>query len=232
MTVPESQVTNDFAESPDRPSFLLQLPFAVLAIAAPAATLSLPHLPRVLLGPNMFLSALPLANEIATIHFFQLMCVGLMVCAGISLTRGIGGWLATLSKMLLWSCAIATSIHDPVLSVVTNSAVRHWQGLSTSPEVLLDAAGNLPPDTLIRLAHPVGPIAQIAWCAGIGIAAVVWRNTGHPWLLALGIVLAMPFAASLELARYVGLIGFGVMAIVWERSRFQSNSAGSESTEA
>ncbi|MEL7084476.1 MAG: hypothetical protein AAGE92_03750 [Cyanobacteria bacterium P01_G01_bin.4] len=229
MTPPDSNLLNQRVDRSLR-LWLLQMPFAILAIAAPVATLSLPHLPRVLLGPNMFLSALPLANEIATIHFLQLVCVGLMVCAGIGLTRGMGGWLAALSRLMLWSCAISTSIHDPILSVATNSVFRHWQGLSTSPEVILDAAGNLPSDTLIRLAHPVGSISQFAWCAGIGLEAIAWKRTGSSWFLSLGFLLAMLFASPVELARYIGLIGFGVMAVVWERSRLQGNLASSEST--
>ncbi|MEM9569029.1 MAG: hypothetical protein AAF974_12060, partial [Cyanobacteria bacterium P01_E01_bin.34] len=83
---------------------------------------------------------------------------------------------------------------------------------------------------LIRLAHPVGPIAQFTWCAGVGLAAIAWKCTGSSWFLSLGMLLAMLFAAPVELARYIGLIGFGVMALVWERSRLQGNSANSEST--
>ena len=230
MTVPNSQVPKESIDSSPCPSPLRQLPFVLLAIAAPTATLSLPHIPKVLLGPNMFLSALPLANEIATFHFLQLVCVGLMVCAGISLTRGIGGWMAYLSQALLWGCAISTSIHDPILSVATDSLLRHWQGLSSSPEVIMDAAANLPPDTLVRLAHPVGRFAQVAWCSGIIVAATAWRKAGRSWLSSLGVLSAILFAAPHEVGRSIGLIGFGVMAIAWERSRIQGNPDRSAST--
>lgn len=229
MPPPDAHRSNPRVERSQH-RWLLQLPFVLLAIVAPLATLSLPHLPRVLLGPNLFLSALPLANEIATIHFLQLVCVGLMVCAGIGLTRGLRGWLVLLSRLLLWSSAIATGIHDPILSVAANSVFRHWQGLSTSPEVILDAAGHLPPDVLIRLAHPEGLLAQITWCVGIGLTAMAWKRTGQTWLVSSGMAIALLFAAPIEQCRYIGLIGFGVMALVWERSRLQGNCSSSEST--
>lgn len=203
----------------DGSAFLRNLPFLLLEVTAPATILALGHLPKVIFGFNMFLSALPVANELATIHFLQLICVGWMACAGLSLTRNIAGWSAQLSRALFWGCAIATCIHDPILWVATNSLIRHWQGLSSSPQAIMDAAANLPPDTLVSLAHPIGLMSQLLWCGGIALAAISWRSWGNGWLPSLGVVVGMLFVSPFEEWRYIGVFGFGAIAIWWEFQR-------------
>ena len=197
----------------------LQLPFLLLAILAPALTLGLAYLPKAYFGPNMFLSALPLANEIATIHMFQLLCVELMACVGISLTRSMRGWVAPLSQTAFWVCAIATCLQDPILAVGVETLFRHLQGLAYSPQAIMDAVGLLPSDAMLKLAHPVGWLAQGMWCVGISLAAVVWFRRKHGPLLALSLILGMLFTCDSQVACYIGCLGFAVFAVVSEFKR-------------
>ncbi|MGK7906568.1 MAG: hypothetical protein AB4040_04975 [Synechococcus sp.] len=201
---------------------IAQLPqvfFLLLAILAPALTLGLAFLPKVFFEPNMFLSALPLANEIATIHLFQLLCVELMACVGISLTRGMRGWVVTLSQTAFWICAIATCLQDPIFAVGAATVFRHLQGLAYSPQAIMDAVGLLPSDAMLKLAHPVGWLAQGMWCVGIGLAAAAWFRSDSGSLAALSLVLGMLFVCNSLVACYIGCLVFAVLSVVWELKR-------------
>ncbi|WP_017328268.1 hypothetical protein [Synechococcus sp. PCC 7336] len=196
---------------------------ALSMLSGPVILFALAQWHPFLLGPNMFLSTLPLANESIAFHLLQLWGLGFVAIAAMQLVRGLSGTAAQLSRigcLVFWGMVLAL---DPTVPVLAATLGRNLQGLPADPEALMDVASLLPLDAFGTIAHP-NTVAAIVWLLTAVAAAIALRQAGRSWLVSLCLIgsgLLFGFGHP-PLSRGIGLACFAIACVWGEVERWRS----------